>query len=239
MSLSMQRINSALNIREDYLSKFEGSSIANCWEALGKLIKRNYDLGKATSVPKLGYFTYSFTHINMMGTTNQLDRDKRPKEPLFIVSQEFEEKTRPGISTSKGIIPLEYRPSEAPECKVNYVEIALGLGLDKLQVREIIEHSIKYMSESIQKGIFKNKTLPHVGFFLYKSNLLAFKFDSSLQNSISYIPHQVSLARKLFKPHIEVGEINDNNTTYFMKEKKQFLLKSYHDLRPKRLFYFY
>ena len=59
-------------------------------------IAQNYESGRGTSIKGFGVFTYTSSEVNLEGTTNQYNRDKKGKKPVFIVSKEFNEYLKPG-----------------------------------------------------------------------------------------------------------------------------------------------
>src|SRR4051812_24843169 len=104
-SQSMKRINSAGVIRrEDILNTYSNEIVSKCWEVFSKFILKNYQAGKGTVIPKFGTFTFNNVEFSLEGTTNQFDRDIKPRKPVFIVSSEFVEKLKPGIFANTGLV---------------------------------------------------------------------------------------------------------------------------------------
>ena len=87
--------------RPDFISNYSQEIIDACWSSLSVNVIQNYQRGKGTSIKGFGTFTFKNSNINLEGTTNQNIRDKKPKNPVFIVSKEFNENFCPGEYTKQ------------------------------------------------------------------------------------------------------------------------------------------
>ena len=231
--------------REGILSNLPKNSINKCWESLGNSVLSNYQHGKGTIIPKFGSFTYTHPCLGLEGSSNQIERDKKPVIPVFIVSSEFCEGIKPGSYTEKGIVLYQQKENNLiPNTKINYSELALSLNMNKLDYSMIIDHILKFISESIQKRIFKNKELPGIGALILKNDILGVKFNEYLFDNVKFIPQQVIQARKDVKGFLEINpelknSSQEKNTNIFMNkvsltsEVKNHLTKSLINLRPK------
>lgn len=86
----------------------EEEELYKIWESLGLYISKNLRCGRAVHVPKLGTFTYSAPQVNLYGTTNENERHKDVREPVFIVSKDFAKglKLKSAVYRDSGLRPL-------------------------------------------------------------------------------------------------------------------------------------
>ena len=123
-----------------------------------------------------------------------------------MVSKEFNENLKTGEYTKEyGIRYYNTKENKnIPISNINYSEIAFSLSMSKEKVFELIKHLIQYMSESITKQKFKNKTMPGLGVLILKQNIFAVKFDKDFENNIklknaklNLLKSNISLEREL------------------------------------------
>jgi hypothetical protein len=81
------RVNNGLLNREDILKSFSPEVLNKAWNCLCEFIAQNYESGKGTLIKGFGTFTFISSEVNLEGTTNQFQRDKKSKKPVFIVSK--------------------------------------------------------------------------------------------------------------------------------------------------------
>lgn len=150
---SLKRINSANPLkREDILRNYSNETVQNCWDTFCKYIVKNYQSGRGTIVPKFGTFTFTNTDVNLEGTTNQFNRDLKARKPVFIVSSDYIDKLKPGISTSQGIIYYTQKlNNNISLAKINMAEIAYSLSMKKEECFIIIDNMIKLIGDNITK----------------------------------------------------------------------------------------
>jgi len=150
---SMNRLNSAFGVgREELISNFSESLINKCWDVLSTFISKNYQMGKGTYIPKFGTFTFANIELSLEGTTNQLQRDTKPRGPVFIVSSDFVEFLKPGMNTAKGVIQYTQRQNNnIALLKINYTELAIAVNITKVEYFTIIENILKYIGDKIRK----------------------------------------------------------------------------------------
>ena len=149
--------------REDIIKNFSESHISKCWEVLSQYIFKNYQMGKGTYIPKFGAFTFTNVEYSLEGTTNQFERDIKPRKPVFLCSTDFVEFLKPGIFTSKGIVQYTQKQNNSIALiKVNYTELALAVSISKVEYFTIIENILKYIGDKIQK-VSKNISLILLG----------------------------------------------------------------------------
>lgn len=87
--------------RNNILSNYSPEVIEACWESLTINVIQNYQRGKGTSIKDFGTFTFKGPAYNLEGTTNQYIRDKKPREPVFLVSQNFYNEFKMGEYTKQ------------------------------------------------------------------------------------------------------------------------------------------
>lgn len=233
-TISLKKINSSVSLtRENLLSNIPNNTFNLCWEALGNSIFRNYQNGKATIIPKFGSFTFTHPVINMEGSTNQFERDKKPINPVFIVSNEFCENVRPGIYSDKGVSVYQDKSNNfVPHLKLNHVEIALSINMDRNEFQTVIEHILAFLRENIQKKILKNKEIPYIGVLILKNDILAVKFKESLFDNVKYIPQQNRQSRKNTK---SISDLKNNVIPIIYTREKNIVNKEFSHSFPKKM----
>ena len=169
--------------RDDFINNYTQEVIDACWEALSINVIQNYQRGKGTNIKGFGTFTFKNSELNLEGTTNENIRDKKPKIPVFIVSKEFNDNFCAGEYTRQnGIRYFTQKESKnVPILKLNLAEIAYSLSMSKEEVANLLKHLIFHLSQSIVNKTFKNKILPGLGILLNRNNIIAVKFNDSLQ----------------------------------------------------------
>jgi hypothetical protein len=137
--------------REEIIKNFNEETIKRVWEVFCGFVSKNYQFGKGTVIPSFGTFTFSNAEVNLEGTTNQFIRDKKQRNPVFIVSNDFVEYTKPGIFTEKGIIHYKQSLNNSiSHVKINYAELSISANLNKAEFVTMIDHIIRLIGESIR-----------------------------------------------------------------------------------------
>lgn len=236
---SMKRINSAGVIhRAEILKSYSPELINKVWEVFSKQILKNYQFGKGTFIPKFGIFTFNNIEVNLEGTTNQFDRDNKPRRPVFVVSSDFVERLKPGMYTNTGLVYYTQKKNNSVgHVKVNFSEIAFSLNITKEECVTILDNLIKFIGEAIMKGEFKNKEVPGIGVLLVKGNIIAVKFNDDLLESVKHVTQKLIQTKKHVNLFMEVTEkaMNANKTLTELPNVGKTLRK----LRPKTYkFYF-
>lgn len=137
--------------REEMMKSFNEETIKRSWDVFCGFVSKNYQSGKGTVIPSFGVFTFTNAEVNLEGTTNQFIRDKKQRNPVFIVSSDFVETIRPGIFTEKGII--HYRQSlnnSISHVKINYSELSISANVNKAEFVMIIDHLLKFIGDNIR-----------------------------------------------------------------------------------------
>ena len=145
--------------RESIINNYSQETIDSCWSSLAINIIQNYQRGKGTLIKGFGVFTFKPIEVILEGTTNQYDRDLRLREPIFIVSKEFNENFLPGEYTRQNGIRY-YTQKESKDIsivKVNFAKIAYSLSISNDEISNILKHIFLYINESIMKHSFNGK----------------------------------------------------------------------------------
>ena len=87
--------------RNSILNNYSQEVIDACWESFTINIIQNYQRGKGTSIKNFGNFSFKGPELNLEGTTNEYIRDKKPREPVFLVSKDFNNEFKAGEYTKQ------------------------------------------------------------------------------------------------------------------------------------------
>ena len=184
--------------RSIMISNYTQETIDACWTALSTNILQNYQKGKGTYIKYFGTFTFKPESINLEGTTNQYVRDKKPKNPVFIVSKEYIRDFAAGEYTRQNGIRY-YTQKESKDIsivKLNFAQIAYSISLSKDETMNLINNLILYLMESMTQKTFKNKLMPGVGVLLTRGNIVAVKFDNNLIEENKYKNYKNTFTKK-------------------------------------------
>jgi hypothetical protein len=231
---TLKKINSFEPIkREEIIKKFSPDVIMKSWELVCKFVIKNYQQGKGTVIPKFGIFGFDHAELNLEGTTNQNQRDSKPRRPIFIVAKEFVEKLKPGIFGKNGIVYYQIKKgNNSPQVKMNYAEIAYSLGINKDECFTIIENILGIIADNIIAGTFKNKEMPGIGILMVKNNIMCVKFNEDFIESVKLIPQKLIQTKKMVSLCMETNEKNNEENPQTSRDKPN-LIKSLNKLRPK------
>jgi hypothetical protein len=153
----LKSFNSALPIKRlDILKSFSEEKIAEAWDVFCKYVAKNYLTGKGTTIPKFGTFTFTANEVNLEGTTNQYQRDHKARKPVFIVSSDFIDRLKSGLSTPQGMVYYNQKQNNSlNHIKVNYAELAFSLNMKKEDYFTLLDNYIKFIGDSIVNVIIK------------------------------------------------------------------------------------
>ena len=183
---------------EEVLSHYSPEIIEECWNALTTNIIQNYQRGKGTYIKGFGLFTYKSPEVILEGTTNEYDRDLKLREPIFIVSKEWNENFYPGeYNRQNGIKYFTQKESkDISIVKINYAEIAYSLSISKDELSNILKNIFLYINESIIKNNFKEKIMPNLGILMNYNNIIAVKFDENFIKKINNKTQKLNFTKK-------------------------------------------
>ena len=221
---------------EEILSKYSKEIIDQCWTSLTTNIIQNYQRGKGTYIKGLGVFTYKAPEVILEGTTNEFDRDKRLREPIFLVSKEFNDTFCAGeYNRQNGIKYFTQKESkDISILKLNYAEMAYSLSISKDELSNILKHLFLYINESIINHTFKEKLFPGLGTLLNSNNIIAVKFEEDFINSIKTKTQKLNFTKKNLLMNLDMDNAentySDNCKTPFdnienLKAKKSLITK--------------
>ena len=235
--------------RNSVLNNYSQEVIDACWESLSINIIQNYQRGKGTSIKDFGVFSFKSSGVNLEGTTNEYIRDKRPRDPIFLVSKDFNNDFKKGEYTKQnGIIYYNQKENKNISIvKLNIAEIAYSLSLSKDEVGNILKHLIKYIGELIKNNNFKGKIMPGLGVLLCRKNIVAVKFNEEFavenkfkNKNLNLLKKNISLDMNMEKAQDAVinnydnlykihEELKSNNSLYTTCEKsaKDYLKNKY------------
>ena len=194
---------------QEILSNYPNDVIDKCWQNLSRSIIENYDSGKGTFIKGFGTFTFTNVEYDLEGTTNQYDRDIKPRIPVFLVSNEFVDYLKPGIFTEKsGLIYYTQKlNNKVPIIKVNYAKISYGANISKEECFTIISSTIKLMADQIRRKMYtNNKILPGIGQFINRGNIFGVKFDYILMYNTSLQTQKLIHAKKNLRFYMETKD---------------------------------
>ncbi len=236
--------------RNSVLNNYSQEVINACWESLSINIIQNYQRGKGTSIKDFGVFTFKGPSVNLEGTTNENIRDKKPRNPIFLVSKDFNNEFKIGEYTKQnGIIYYHQKDNKnIPIVKFNLAEIAFSISMSKDEVGNILKHLIKYIGELIKNNNFKGKIMPGLGVLLSRKNIVAVKFNEEFvvenkfkNKKLNFLKKNITLDMNMDKAQDVVinnydnlykvnEELKSNNSLYTTCEKsaKDYLEQKYH-----------
>ncbi|KAL4511758.1 hypothetical protein ABPG72_012603 [Tetrahymena utriculariae] len=171
-------------------ANLDGETINNSWSAFGTYICKCLRQGRAVSIPKFGLFTYSFRDVNLDGTTNEYERDKEEREPVFIISKDFAKglNLKSGVYRLGGIIRplvLSSTSGKIQQTLCSYQEIACISQLNKEEVKYSVERIIRRIEDQIRNGDEQvYMFIPSLGLFMYKKGITCVKFQDFIKKDI-------------------------------------------------------
>ena len=235
--------------RNSILNNYSQEVIDACWESLSINIIQNYQSGKGTSIKNFGVFSFKSAELNLEGTTNEYIRDKKPREPIFLVSKDFNNEFKIGEYTKQNGIRY-YNQKEnknIPIVKFNLAEIAFSLSIPKDEVENILKHLIKCIGELIKNNNFKGKIMPGLGVLLSRKNIVAVKFNDEFIIENKFKNRKLNFFKKNLTLDMDMDNAQDvvinechninriyedlksNNSLYTLCEKsaKDYMKKQY------------
>ena len=193
----------------EILSNYPEEIKDKCWLNLSRSIIENYHSGKGTFIKGFGTFTFTNVEYNLEGTTNQYNRDIKPRYPVFLVSNEFVDYLKPGIYTEKsGLIYYTQKlNNKVPIIKLNLAKISYGANISKEECFTILSSTIKLMADQIRRKVYNNnKILPELGLFINRGNIFGVKFDYNLINEIPLQTQKLIHTKKNLRFYMETKD---------------------------------
>ena len=193
----------------EILSNYPEEIKNKCWLNLSRSIIENYHSGKGTFIKGFGTFTFTNVEYNLEGTTNQYNRDIKPRYPVFLVSNEFVDYLKPGIYTEKsGLIYYTQKlNNKVPIIKLNLAKISYGANISKEECFTIISSTIKLMADQIRRKVYNNnKILPDLGLFINRGSIFGVKFDYNLIKTIPLQTQKLIHTKKNLRFYMETKD---------------------------------
>ena len=216
---------------QEILSNYPNEIKEKVWLNLSRCIIENYHSGKGTSIKGFGTFTFTNVEYNLEGTTNQYNRDIKPRYPVFLVSKEFIDYLKPGIYTEKsGLIYYTQKlNNKVPIIKLNLAKIAYGANISKEECFTIISTTIKLMADQIRRRVYNNnKILPDLGLLIHRGNIFGVKFDYNLIDAIPLQTQRLIHTKKNLRFYMETKDSEG-----IPHKDIEDIDKAERDLRPK------
>ena len=216
---------------QEILSNYPNEIKEKVWLNLSRCIIENYHSGKGTSIKGFGTFTFTNVEYNLEGTTNQYNRDIKPRFPVFLVSKEFVDYLKPGIYTEKsGLIYYTQKlNNKVPIIKLNLAKIAYGANISKEECFTIISTTIKLMADQIRRRVYNNnKILPDLGLLIHRGNIFGVKFDYNLIDAIPLQTQRLIHTKKNLRFYMETKDSEG-----IPHKDIEDIDKAERDLRPK------
>jgi hypothetical protein len=168
------------------------------------------------------------------GTSNQFERDIKPRRPLFLVSSDYVEFLKQGVYSQKGILQYTQKQNNNISLiKINFAELALAVNISKVEYFTILDNILKFIAEKIKKGEFKNKDLPGLGVLLTKNNIICVKFHNELCDYVKLIPQKLIQTKKEAQLFMDVVDNRNLGRKPLSDIVPNNLNKTLVNLRPK------
>ena len=194
---------------QEILSNYPTEIKEKCWLNLSRCIIENYHSGKGTFIKGFGTFTFTNVEYNLEGTTNQYNRDIKPRYPVFLVSNEFVDYLKPGIFTEKsGLIYYTQKlNNKVPIIKLNLAKISYGANISKEECFTILSSTIKLMADQIRRKVYNNnKSLPDLGLFINRGNIFGVRFDYNLIDNVPLQTQKLIHTKKNLRFYMETKD---------------------------------
>ncbi|KAL4471529.1 hypothetical protein ABPG74_008422 [Tetrahymena malaccensis] len=203
-------------------------TINNSWAAFGTYICKCLRQGRAVSIPKFGLFTYSFRDVNLDGTTNEYERDKEEREPVFIISKDFAKglNLKSGVYRLGGIIRplvLSSTSGKIQQTLCSYQEIASISQLNKEEVKYSVERIIRRIEDQIRNGEEQvYMFIPSLGLFMYKKGITCVKFQDFIKKDIKGLL-KLNVTDRKKKNHSELTseKLKQLSQSYYKNQNNQ------------------
>ncbi|EAR94641.2 EF-hand protein (macronuclear) [Tetrahymena thermophila SB210] len=203
-------------------------TINNAWAAFGTYVCKCLRQGRAVSIPKFGLFTYSFRDVNLDGTTNEYERDKEEREPVFIISKDFAKglNIKSGVYRLGGIIRplvLSSTSGKIQQTLCSYQEIASISQLNKEEVKYSVERIIRRIEDQIRNGDEQvYMFIPSLGLFMYKKGITCVKFQDFIKKDIKgLLKLNVSDRKKKNQSDLTSEKLKQLSQSYYKSQNNQ------------------
>ncbi|CAK62279.1 unnamed protein product (macronuclear) [Paramecium tetraurelia] len=168
------------------IAALDEETVSAAWNAFGLHVSRQLRMGRGVAVNKFGTFSFSAPDVILDGVTNPVERDKQPRQPVFLVAKEFVNgfNLKTAIAIGRQLRPYKVQTSgKIQHAIVNWAEIALYASQNKDSAKMAVERVIKSLSDIVRNRDVVEVEIPCVGTFFVKSHCAAVQFMDSLMDS--------------------------------------------------------
>jgi hypothetical protein len=198
-SETFRQMNKTMRVsKPNLMANYSEELVSKCWEVMSGLIRRNYESGRGTIVKKFGNFTFKNIEFNFEGTTNQFDRDLKPRSPVFIVSSEFLDILKPGLYTDdNGVIYYNQgKNNNLGHSQLNLAELSFSIGVKREEAFKVLDSMFMFIRDAILRGEFISKEMPGIGALCIRNSLMAVKFEKELIDRTRFVPQKLINTKK-------------------------------------------
>ncbi|CAD8069030.1 unnamed protein product [Paramecium sonneborni] len=181
------------------ITALDEETVSAAWNAFGLHISRQLRMGRGVAVNKFGTFSFSAPDVILDGVTNPGDRDKQPRQPVFLVAKEFVNgfNLKTAIAIGRQLRPYKVQTSgKIQHTIVNWAEIALYSSQNKDSAKMAVERVLKSLSDIVRNRDIVEVEIPCVGTFFVKAHCAAVQFLESLMDSCKEITKRPLSERK-------------------------------------------
>ncbi|CAK76335.1 unnamed protein product (macronuclear) [Paramecium tetraurelia] len=181
------------------IAALDEETVSAAWNAFGLHISRQLRMGRGVAVNKFGTFSFSAPDVVLDGVTNPVDRDKQPRQPVFLVAKEFVNgfNLKTAIANGRQLRPYNIQTSgKIQHAIVNWAEIALYASQNKDSAKMAVERVLKSLSDIVRNRDIVEVEIPCVGTFFVKARCAAVQFLESLMDSCKEITKRPLSERK-------------------------------------------
>ncbi|CAD8159524.1 unnamed protein product [Paramecium octaurelia] len=181
------------------IAALDEETVSAAWNAFGLHISRQLRMGRGVAVNKFGTFSFSAPDVVLDGVTNPVDRDKQPRQPVFLVAKEFVNgfNLKTAIAIGRQLRPYKVQTSgKIQHAIVNWAEIALYASQNKDSAKMAVERVLKSLSDIVRNRDVVEVEIPCVGTFFVKAHCAAVQFLESLMDGCKEITKRPLSERK-------------------------------------------
>ncbi|KAM3134464.1 hypothetical protein pb186bvf_013430 [Paramecium bursaria] len=156
-------------------------------------------MGRGVVIKGYGTFTFSAPDVILDGVTNPIERDRQPRQPVFLVGKEFVSgmNLKTAIAIGRQLRPYNIQTSGLIQHTIiNYAEIALYANQNKDSAKLAVHRVVKSLAEIARTGQIVEMEIPAVGIFFVKNNLAAVQFHDSIMDGCRDITKRPLSERK-------------------------------------------
>ena len=131
----------------------------------------------------LKYFKYP-----IQGVTNPIERDQRPREPVFVISKQFlpGRAIKSGIFSEQGVrgVDLSGVCGSNQYAKANYIDMSTYGSFDKELIKTSLDRVFQTLAEHYLKSNYASLDIPEVGMLVIKNGIATVQFQEGLRMEV-------------------------------------------------------